>query len=148
VPHCFIYMWRFGVQCRGVDGCPGESHFRRGVMAHPVRVQGRLRGWRRRGHLLEGCPCEDSGVSLTWSRMGHSGRCGGVVSLHISTASDGRTGPTATEVTSSTGPTSRRSPVRAWSNHASSLRGSCSPSWRVRCTGRTGVGGTAPRGGC
>jgi hypothetical protein len=23
------YVWRYGVQCRGIDGRPGESHFRR-----------------------------------------------------------------------------------------------------------------------
>jgi hypothetical protein len=45
VPHCFIYMWRHGVQCHGVDGRPGESFFWRDVMACPVSVQERLRGW-------------------------------------------------------------------------------------------------------
>jgi hypothetical protein len=29
VPHCSNYVWWYGVQCRGVDGRPGESRFRR-----------------------------------------------------------------------------------------------------------------------
>jgi hypothetical protein len=45
VPHCFIYMWRYGLQCRGVDRRPGDSCFWRDVMAHPVSVQEWLRGW-------------------------------------------------------------------------------------------------------
>jgi hypothetical protein len=39
VPHCSSYVWRHGIQCHGVDGCPGESRFWRGVMARPVHVQ-------------------------------------------------------------------------------------------------------------
>jgi hypothetical protein len=27
VLHCSNYVWRCGVQCRGVDGRPGESRF-------------------------------------------------------------------------------------------------------------------------
>jgi hypothetical protein len=76
-------------------------------MTRPVRVQERLRGWRRRGRLFEGCPCEDSRVLLTWGRTRHSGRRVGALSPHTSTASgmvmqwpgwrhdggDGHTGP-------------------------------------------------------
>jgi hypothetical protein len=25
VPHCFIYVWRYVIQCRGVDDRPGDS---------------------------------------------------------------------------------------------------------------------------
>jgi hypothetical protein len=46
VPHCSGYVWRYGAQCSGVDGRPGESGFRRSVVACPVPVQERLRGWR------------------------------------------------------------------------------------------------------
>jgi hypothetical protein len=101
-------------------------------------------------------------VPLTWGRTGHSGRRGGVLSPHASTAlgmvmqwpgwrrdgGDGRTGPMATEVTAPNGLMSRRRPMRAWSSRASSLRGFCCPFSRVRCAGRTGVGGTVPQGGC
>jgi hypothetical protein len=51
-------------------------------------------------------------------------------------------------VTGPVGPTSRRSPVRAWSSRPSSLRGLRRPLSRVRRVGHTGVGGTVPRGFC
>jgi hypothetical protein len=53
-----------------------------------------------------------------------------------------------TEVTGPAGPTSRRSPVRAWSSRLSSLRGPHRPLSRVWRIDRTGVGGTVPRGSC
>jgi hypothetical protein len=53
-----------------------------------------------------------------------------------------------TEVNGPAGPTSRCSPVRAWSSRPSSLRGLRRPLSRVRRVGRTGVGGTVPRGSC
>jgi hypothetical protein len=46
MPHCFIYVWRHGIQCRGVDSCLDESCFWRDVMACPVSILERLRGWR------------------------------------------------------------------------------------------------------
>jgi hypothetical protein len=54
MPHCFSYVWLYGVQCRGVDDCPGKSCFWRDVMARPVSIQERLRGWWRRGFSF-GC---------------------------------------------------------------------------------------------
>jgi hypothetical protein len=48
---------------------------------------------------------------------------------------DGRIGLIATEVTSLAGPTSRRSPVRAWSSRPSSLRGLRRPLSRARRVG-------------
>jgi hypothetical protein len=33
VPHSFSYVWRYGAQCRGVDGRPGESCYWPSVMA-------------------------------------------------------------------------------------------------------------------
>jgi hypothetical protein len=47
----FSYVWRRGEQCHGADGRPGESCSSRGVVARPVLVQERLRGWRRSGWL-------------------------------------------------------------------------------------------------
>jgi hypothetical protein len=45
----FLYVEWYGIQCRGVDGCPGESCSSHGVVACPVLEQGRPRGWRRGG---------------------------------------------------------------------------------------------------
>jgi hypothetical protein len=80
-------VWRLGVQCHGVDGCPGESRFWWGVMACPVRVQEWLRGGWHIGCSFEGHPHEDSRVSLTLGRTRHNGWRGGVPSPHTSTAS-------------------------------------------------------------
>jgi hypothetical protein len=46
VPHYSSYVWRYGAQYNGVYDRPGESGFRRGVVACPVTAQERLRGWR------------------------------------------------------------------------------------------------------
>jgi hypothetical protein len=127
VPHCFIYVWRHDVQRRGVDSRPGESCFRRDVMACPVSVQERLRGWWSRGRSFGGRLHVDSRVPLTGGRTGHSSGRGDVLSPHTSTVSemaaecpgwrrnggDGRTRPTATEVTGPAGLTSRCSPQQA-----------------------------------
>jgi hypothetical protein len=40
----FCYVLWYGVQCRGVDGRPGESCSSHGVVACPVLEQGQLRG--------------------------------------------------------------------------------------------------------
>jgi hypothetical protein len=74
----FSYVWRYGVQCRGVGGRPGGPCPGLGVVACPVLEQGRLRGckhsgWSRR--LQAG-----SRKSLTAVRTGYSGRHGGVPS--------------------------------------------------------------------
>jgi hypothetical protein len=157
--HCFIYVWRHGVQCRGIDGRPGESCFWRGVMACPVSIQERLRAWRCRGRPFGGRPRADSRVLLTGGRTGHSSRCGDVLSPHASTASgmvlqcpgwrrdggDGRTGPMATEVTVPTSLTSRRSPGQVWKKCLFPLRGFHRPLSRARRVSRTKVGGTVSR---
>jgi hypothetical protein len=136
VPHCFIYVWTHGVQCRGVDDRPGESCLWRDVMACPVSVQERLRGWRCRGRSFSGRPHADSRVPLTGGRTRHSSRCGNVPSPRASTAlgtamqcpgwcrdgRDGRTGPTTTEMTSPAGLTSRRNPGQAWNRRSSPSR--------------------------
>jgi hypothetical protein len=85
VPHCFINVWRHGVQCRGVDGRPGESCFWRDVMACPVSVQERLRGWRCRGRSFGGRPPVDSRVPLTEGGTRHSSGRGDVPSPRVST---------------------------------------------------------------
>jgi hypothetical protein len=56
-------------------------------MARPVRIQERLRGWRRRGRLFDGRPRENSRVQLTRGRTEHSSGCGDVLSPRVSTAS-------------------------------------------------------------
>jgi hypothetical protein len=50
----FSYVWRRGEQCHGADGRPGESCSNRGIVARPMLVQERLRGWRCSG-WLSGC---------------------------------------------------------------------------------------------
>jgi hypothetical protein len=74
-----------------------------------------------------------SGMVMQWPGWRHGG-------------GDGRTGSMAMEVTTPTGLTSWRHPVQAQSSRASSLRGFRRPFLRVRCAGRTGVGGTVPWG--
>jgi hypothetical protein len=150
VPHYFIYMWRHGVQCHGVDGRPGESCIWRGVMAYPVSVQERLRGWRCRGRLFGRRPYIGSRVRLTGGHEAHNSQRGGVLSPRPPTVlgmvmqcpgwcwdgGDGRTEPMATEVTGPAGLTSRRSTVRAWSSRPSSLRGrgtSVIREWAAQC---------------
>jgi hypothetical protein len=159
VSHYFIYVWRHGVQYHKVDGHPGESCIWRGVMTCPVSVQEQLRGWRCRGRPFGRRPYIGSRVRLTGGRRAHSSRRGGILSSRPPTVQemamqcpgwcwddgDGRTGPMATEVTGPVGPTSWHSPVRAWSNRSSSLRGLRRPLSRLRRIGRTGVGGTVPR---
>jgi hypothetical protein len=138
VLHCFIYVWKHGVQCCGIDGRAGESHFWRDVMACPISVQERLRGWRHRGRSFGGRPHADSRVLLTGGRTRRSSERGDVPSPRASTASgmvtqcpewcrdggDGRTGPTATEVTGPAGLTSRRSPGQAWNRRLCPFEGS------------------------
>jgi hypothetical protein len=149
VPHCFIYVWRYGVQCRGVDDRPGESRFWWDVMACPVSVQERLRGWRCRGCPFSGRPRADSRVPLTRGCIGHNSGCGDFLSPRVSTASgmalqwlgwphraDGDGGDAAD--------------VTAWPRASAEqasihLRGFHRPLSRVRHSGRTGVGGTVPR---
>jgi hypothetical protein len=45
----FSYVWRHGEQCHGADVRPGKSCSSRGVVARPVLIQERLRGWLRSG---------------------------------------------------------------------------------------------------
>jgi hypothetical protein len=144
------------VQCRGVDGRPGESCFSQDVMACPVSVQERLRGWRRRSRSFSRRPCADSRVQLTGGRTGHSSGRDGVLSPRTPTAlgmalqcpgwhcdgGDGCTGLMAMEETHLTSPTSRCGPGRARNRRPSPLRGFRRPLSRVRHTGRTRLGGT------
>jgi hypothetical protein len=106
-------------------------------MACSVSVQERLRGWRCRGRSFGGCPHADSRVPLTGGRTRHNSGRGDVPSPRASIASgmamqcpgwchdggDGRTGPTATEVTGPAGLTSRRSPGQAWNRRPPPLEG-------------------------
>jgi hypothetical protein len=159
MPHHFSYVWRYGVQCHGVDGRPGESCFWQDVMARLVSVQDRLRAWWHRCFSFDcrpyvGFEGAANGRPLgaqqsAWRRlvapsptvlemvMQHPGWCwdGG----------DGRTGPMATKVTGLAGLTSRRSPVWAWSSRPSPLRGLRHHLLRARRVSRTGVGGTVSR---
>jgi hypothetical protein len=121
MPHCFIYVRWCGVQCRGVDDRPGESCFRWDVIAWPVSVQERLRGWRCRGRPFGGRPRADSRVPLMGGRTGHNSGSGDVPSPRASTAGmalqcpgwrcDGGDVCTGLMATERTRPTSRHGPV-------------------------------------
>jgi hypothetical protein len=80
MPHCFVYVKRHGVQRCGVDGRPGESCIWRGVMACPVSVQERLKGWWCRDFSFSRRPYIGFRVRLTGGRREHSNRRGGVLS--------------------------------------------------------------------
>jgi hypothetical protein len=80
VPHYSDYVWRHDVQCHGVDDCLGESCSCWGVVASPVPVQERLRGWWRGGCSSGRCPRADSRVPSTGGRTRHSSGRGDVLS--------------------------------------------------------------------
>jgi hypothetical protein len=65
----FYYVWRRGEQCHGADGRPGESCSGRSVVARPVLVQERFRGWRRSGWscVVNGGPVLDTVVVVAMS---------------------------------------------------------------------------------
>jgi hypothetical protein len=150
VPHCFTYVWQYGVQCSEIDGHLGESCFWRGVMVCRVSVQDRLRGWRRRSFPFGRRLYADSRVQLTGGRKVYNSRRGDILSPRTPTASrmelhcpgwrrgggDGRTGPTVMDEMRLTGPTSRR---------PSPFRGFRRPPSRVQHACRTRVGGTVSR---
>jgi hypothetical protein len=147
------------VQCNRVDGHPGESLFWQSVLACPVSVQERLRGWRCKTFPFGRHACVISRVRLTEGRRLHSGGCGDVLSPHTPTASgmalqcsgcrysggDGRTGLMVTEETHLTGLTSWRCPGRArnrrpslFEGSAVFLRGCSTPAvrkWVAQCHG-------------
>jgi hypothetical protein len=113
------------MQGHEVDDRPGESCSSWGVVARPVLVQERLRGWWCRGWMSSCCPRAGSRGPSTGARTRYSGRHGDVLPPCAPTASgmlpqyparrcsdgDGRTGLTATGKTAPAGTTSRRSPV-------------------------------------
>jgi hypothetical protein len=149
VPHCIIYVWRHGAQCHGVDGRPGESCFWRDVMACPVSIQERLRGWRCRGRPFGGRPRADSRVPLTGGRTRHISGRGGVPSSHT---------PTALGMMMQCSGWSHRADgdggdapdVTAWPRASAEqvsvpFRGLRHPPSRVRRAGRTRLGGTVSR---
>jgi hypothetical protein len=125
VSHYFSYVRRRGEQCHGADGRPGESCSSRGVVACPVLVQERLRGWRRSGWSSGRRPWADSKVPSTGGLYAPQWRSRRVLSPCTPTSSgmssqcpawrcsggDGRTGLTATGKIAPAGLTSRRGPV-------------------------------------
>jgi hypothetical protein len=116
-----------GMACSAMElmTVPGESCSCWGVVASPVPVQERLRGWLRGDCSSGRRPRADSRVLLTGGRTGHSSGRGDVPSPCALTTSgmslqcpewcssggDGRTGLIATEKTVPAGLTSRCSPV-------------------------------------
>jgi hypothetical protein len=115
----FPYVRRHGEQCHGADGRPGESRSCWGVMARPVPVQERLRGWRRSGWSSGRRPWADSRVPLT------GGSIRGTVAVVamscprapqqrldvVTVPGDGGTGSTTRGMIYPAGLTSRRGPA-------------------------------------
>jgi hypothetical protein len=113
------------VHCHEVDDRPGKSCSCWEVVASPVPVQERLRGWWRRGCLFGRRLRAGSRLPLTGGRTRHSSGRGDVLSPCAFTASgmvlqcpewhcsggDGRAGLMATEKTVPAGLTSRCCPV-------------------------------------
>jgi hypothetical protein len=151
----FPYVWRHGEQCHRADGRPGESSPCRGVVARPVLIQERFRGWRRSG----------------WS----SGRCRGPIrgrrqwgSVRGTVAVVATSCPHAPQqhrdvvtlpgvvrqwrgwphrVDNDGDDRSRRPDVTAWPCVITekTFEGAAGPPSRARRVSRTGVGGTASR---
>jgi hypothetical protein len=125
VPHYFPTCGGMACSATELDDHPGESCSCWAVVASPVPVQERLRGWWRRGCLSGRRPRASSRVPSTGGRTRHSSRRGDVLSSCAFTVSgmalqcpewrcsggDGRTGLIATEKTVPAGLTSRCSPV-------------------------------------
>jgi ribosome modulation factor len=159
MPHSFNYVWRYGVQCHGVDGRPGESCFWQSVTARPVSVQEWLRGWRCGSFSPGRRACVVSRAGLTEGQQSHSGGRGSVLLSWTPTApgivlqclgwwcgsGDGRTGLMVMEETRLTGPTSRRRPGRARDRRPSPFQGFRLPLSRVWRAGRMRVGGIVSR---
>jgi hypothetical protein len=115
----FPYVRRHGEQCHGADGRLGESRSCWGVMARPVPVQERLRGWRRSGWSSGRRPWADSRVPLT------GGSIRGTVAVVamscprapqqrldvVTVPGDGGTGSTTRGMIYPAGLTSRRGPA-------------------------------------
>jgi hypothetical protein len=83
----FSYVWKHGEQCHGADGRPGESCSSRGVVARPVLVHERFRGWRRSGWLSGRRSGLIRGCRRRGARTRHSGSHGDVLSPRTPTAS-------------------------------------------------------------
>jgi hypothetical protein len=81
------YVWRHGEQCHGVDSRPSESRSCWGVMARPVLVQERFRGWRRSGWSFGRRRGPIRGCRRRGARTRHSGNHGDVLSPRTPTTS-------------------------------------------------------------
>jgi hypothetical protein len=138
VPHSSkCYIWRYGVQCRGIDSCPSESYSRQASWRVLCWPRGGLEGGRVGASHLGRCPYAGSRVQLTEGRRAHNGGDGDVLSSRAPTTTgmafhysgwrhsggDGCTGPTVTEETRHTGLTSRRHPVWARGRRRYPFRG-------------------------
>jgi hypothetical protein len=152
----FSYVWRHGEQCHGADSRPGESCSSRGVVARPVLVQERFRGWRcsgqssgRRRGPIRGC-CQRGPVRGTVAVVVKS--CPRALQQHRDVAIvpgvvRQRQG-WPHRVDSDGDDHSRRPDVTAWSCIVTEkvFEGATGPPSRARRVSRTGVGGTVSRG--
>jgi hypothetical protein len=153
----FPYVWRHGEQCHGADDRPGESRSRRGVVARPVLVQERLRGWRRSGWSSGHRRGPISRVQLTggpyavqwqsWRRLVpvHSNNIGDVVTT-LGVALQWR--GWSHRVDSDGDDRSRHPDFTAWPCVITekTFEGAAGPPSRARRVSRTRVGGVVSRG--
>jgi hypothetical protein len=153
----FSYVRRRGEQCHGADGRPGESCSSRGVMARPVLVQERLRGWRRSGWSSGRRPWADSRVPSTGGPYAPQWRSRRrLVPVHSNSIGDVVTVPGGAlqwqgwshRVDSDGKDLPRRPDVTAWPCVVTEkvFEGTAGPPSRARRISRTGVGGAVSRG--
>jgi hypothetical protein len=148
-------IWWHGAQCRGVDGCPGESRF--GQASWQVLCLSRS-GFKGSDVGASRLVSIRTPAGLTEDRRLRSGGRGGVPSSRAPTTpgmtlqclgwwhsgGDGRTGPQVTEEMCSAGLTSRRHPGRARGRWSYPFRGFHRPlsrgaTWRRHGSGRHSV---------
>jgi hypothetical protein len=145
----FSYVWRRGEQRHGADGRPGESCSSRGVVARPVLVQERFRGW----SVVRPPPRAGSRVPSTWRPYAVQWRSWRrLVPVHSNSIGDVVTVPGVAlqwrgwphRVDSDGKDRSRRPDVTTWPCVVTekAFEGVAGPPSRVRRVSRTGVGGT------
>jgi hypothetical protein len=151
----FPYVWRYGEQCHGADGRPGESRSSLVVVARPMLVQEQLRGWRRSvgrsaaaagrfEGVVDGGPVRGTVAVMVTSSPHAPQQHRDVVTVpgvvrqwrgwphRVDSDGDGR---------------SCRPDVTAWPCVITekTFEGAAGPPSRARCVSRTGVGGTTSR---
>jgi hypothetical protein len=158
MPHgSMCCVCQHGVQCRGIDNCPGESCLWQAswrVLCRPGAASRVVVS----KFSFDRCPYANSRAWLTEGRRLYNGGRGDVLSIWVATVlgmarqfsgwqhsgGDGRTGPEVMEEMRSAGFTSRRHPMRVRGRWPYSFRGCRCPlsreaTWRRYGSGRHSV---------